>query len=191
MQTLGLAESTPRTESRWRALFWPTIRNDGDFDYITRQGFWVCFIVAVITFIISAFAISLAGAFEAVFFFLAALGIRQRSRIAAVAAFSAYLLGAVVLQRYTGAGFSILRIIFLALLFANIRGSWISARWERETHPAIAPIRLNETIADKIVDQLPAILWPKMRFVFYGLAGLEIALLLLSISEPWISIVAN
>jgi hypothetical protein len=30
-----------------------------------------------------------------------------------------------------------------------------------------------------------------MRFVFYGLAGLEIALLLLSISEPWISIVAN
>src|SRR5436190_23029878 len=105
MQTLGLADSTPRTESRWRALLWPTIGNDGDFDYVTAQGLWICFVVAGFTLVFSALGgFPGAGAFEAMFFFLAGLGVRQRSRIAALAAFSAYLLNAVVLQRSTGNG---------------------------------------------------------------------------------------
>lgn len=56
MQTLGLSDSTPRTESRWRALLWPTIRNEGDFDYITAQGLWICFVVAALTVVFSALA---------------------------------------------------------------------------------------------------------------------------------------
>ena len=124
MQTLGLSESTPRTESRWRALLWPTIRNEGDFDYVTAQGFWICLVVAAFTIVFSAIAGSPAmGTFEGTFFFLAGVGVRQRSRVAALAAFSTYLLSALVLQRYTGNGFGVVRIIFLALLFANIRGT--------------------------------------------------------------------
>ena len=184
MQTLGLSESTPRTESRWRALFWPTIRNEGDLDYVTRQGLWICFIVAALTVVMSAFAgAPVAGAFEGAFFILAGLGVRQRNRVAGVAAFSAYLLSALVLQRYTGNGFGIVRIIFLALLFANIRGNWLSARWETDPEES-APIRLNQTLGDKLADQLPILLWPKVRFVFYVLAGLEIAILLLSLFGP-------
>src|SRR5580700_3870017 len=106
MQTLGLSDSTPRTESRWRALLWPTIRNEGDFDYITAQGLWICFIIAAVTVVFTTIAGSpLTGAFDATFFFLAGIGVRQRSRVAAIAAFSSYLLGAIVLQRYTGNGF--------------------------------------------------------------------------------------
>jgi hypothetical protein len=103
MQTLGLSESTPRTESRWRALFWPTIRNEGDFDYITQQGFWICFLVAAVSLVFSLFNGSfLLQLFESLFFFLAGVGVRQRSRVAGIAAFSAYLLSALVVQRYTG-----------------------------------------------------------------------------------------
>ena len=49
MQQLGLSDSTPRTESRFRNLFWPTIRNDGDLDYLTEQGFWICTVVSAVT----------------------------------------------------------------------------------------------------------------------------------------------
>jgi len=77
MQTLGLSDSTPRTESRWRALLWPTIRNEGDFDYITTQGFWVCLIVAAVTLAVNPFNGSLVwGVFESVFFFFAGVGVR-------------------------------------------------------------------------------------------------------------------
>jgi hypothetical protein len=130
MQTLGLSESTPRTESRWRALLWPTIRNDGDFDYITRQGMWICLIVGAFSVVSSGLSgFPTVAALEGTFFFLAGLGVRQRSRVAAVAAFAAYLLRTLVAQRYTGNGFGIGPIICLALLFANIRGNWLSARW--------------------------------------------------------------
>jgi hypothetical protein len=185
MQTLGLSDSTPRTESRWRALLWPTIRNDGDFDYITRQGFWICCLVAAVTIGFGAFAGSIfGGAFEGVFFFLAGIGVRERSRVAAIAAFSAYLLSTLVAQRNTGGGFGFVRIVFLALLFANIRGNWLSARWTKEFQDGIVPMRLKQTIGDKFADQLPTFLWPKARFVFYMLAGLEIASLLFLLFRP-------
>ena len=165
-------------------MLWPTIRNEGDFDSITAQGLWICFIVAALTAVFSAFAGSPGmGAFEGTFFFFAGLGVRQRSRVAAITAFSAYLLSALVLQRYTGNGFGIVRIIFLALLFANIRGNWLSARWAIDQQ-ATPPLRLNQTLGDKLSDQLPMFLWPKVRFLFYALAGLEIALLLLSLFAP-------
>lgn len=89
-----------------------------------------------------------------------------------------------MLQRYTGNGFGIVRIIFLALLFANIRGNWLSARWAIDQPPSVAPARLNQTIGDKLSDQLPMFLWPKVRVAFYLLASLEISLLLLSLFVP-------
>lgn len=175
MQTLGLSDSTPRTESRWRALLWPTIRNEVDLDYVTRQGFWICTFVAVVTFVLGAFAGSPGGAaFDATFFFLAGLGIRERSRMAGVSAFLVYLLGTLALQRNPMGAFGIARFIFLALLFANIRGTWLAAKWEQD--PAAPPpsLRLSQTLGDKLSDRFPTLLWPKVRYVFYLLACLEI-----------------
>ena len=115
MQTLGLSDSTPRTEGRLKALLWPVIRNDADFNYVTEQGFWVCVTVAVLTLVVSVFKRSfLAGSFDAAFYFLAGLGVRQRSKVAAFSAFSAYLLGSFELQRLTGNGFGFPRIVLLA-----------------------------------------------------------------------------
>jgi hypothetical protein len=76
------------------------------------------------------------------------------------------------------------RIIFLALLFANIRGNWLAARWVTDPQSALPPSRLNQTLSDKLSDQLPMFLWPKARFFFYVLASVEIGLLLLSLFAP-------
>jgi hypothetical protein len=185
MQTLGLSDSTPRTEGRLKALLWPTIRNDGDFDYVTEQGFWVCFIVAVSTFAFSIFTRSFfLGGFEASFYFLAGVGVRQRNKLAAISAFVAYFLGGLVIQRYTSNGFGIGRIIFLALLLSNIRGIWLSARWKKAVDPLQEPIRLKETMFDKLSDQLPSLIWPKAKWVFAFVAVTEIALMLIPLTMP-------
>jgi hypothetical protein len=49
METLNLSESTPRSESRLKALFWPTIQTGTDVDYLGSQGYWVCTLVAVVS----------------------------------------------------------------------------------------------------------------------------------------------
>lgn len=132
MQTLGLSDSTPRTESRLKSLFWPTIKNDGDLDYLTEQAFWICAIVAAVSEGFSALGgHPFLGLLDSVFFFLGGVGMRMRSRAAAVLAFGVYLLSGIVLQITVGQGFNIIRMIFLALLLANIRGMWLSASWSK------------------------------------------------------------
>jgi hypothetical protein len=182
MQTLGLSDSTPRQEGRLKSLFWPTIENEGDVDYLTQQGFWICFLVALITLVAESISGNvLAGGFESIFYFLSGIGIRERSRFAAVSAFSAYLLGALVLQRYTGQGFGVVRLIFLALLLANIRGMFLSARWPTDLHSLP---RLNVTLGDKLSDSMPTFLWPKTKYVLYVFAAIEIAMLVMSLFAP-------
>ena len=110
-------------------------------------------------------------------------GSAPRRGMKAVGAFAAYLLSAMVLQVQTHQGFSIVRLIFLALLLANVRGIWMAASWQpSEEDPA--PMKLNANWRDKLADQWPAAIWPWGRFVFYVLAAVEIGLLLLS----WISL---
>jgi hypothetical protein len=172
MQTLGLSDSAPRTEGRLKSLLWPTIRNDVDLETVTSQGFWICFLVAALTLAVSVVVgQALLGAFEAAFFFLGGIGVRQRSRVAAVCVFGVYLLGSLI------AGIGVVRIVFLALLLANVRGVWVSYRWERSAAEP-PPVRLGQTLADKLSDLLPRFLWPKIRVLFYVLAALEIAALL-------------
>jgi hypothetical protein len=105
-------------------LLWPTIQNETDFDYVTRQGFWICALVAAMTLLVNILAGSaISGFLESLFFFLAGVGVRERSRIAAISAFSAYFLSALVMQRFTHHGFGIIRIIFLAMLFAKFEAT--------------------------------------------------------------------
>jgi hypothetical protein len=167
MQTLGLSDSTPRTEGRLKALFWPTIRNEFDVDYITRQGFWLCLIIATLTLILGLFTgPKWAAVAEFLFFFLGGVGIRQRSRFAAMAVFLVYLLST--------PNFGIVRIIFLGLLLANVRGIWLSARWSSSGVDPL-PESLSPTFTSKLAEALPPFLWPKTRILFYLFAALEFA----------------
>ena len=56
MQTLGLSDSTTRSESRLKSLFWPSIQSGADVDYLAVQGFWVCTIVGLMSFVFLAFS---------------------------------------------------------------------------------------------------------------------------------------
>ncbi len=96
----------------------------------------------------------------------------MRSVLAAASAFSVYLLGSFV------AGFGGVRLVFIALLLANLRGTWLSARW-RSSQTEPPPVPLSETLADKLSDRFPISIWPVGRFFYYGLAALEIVFIVI------------
>lgn len=193
MQRLGLSDSTPRTEGRLKSLFWPSVRSETDLEYVTEQGFWICSIVSAMSLSLLVQTGSGLGrffvAFEIAFFFLGGIGVRQRSRFAAVAVFGAYLCvkllqlamaGPYLVNQVAALGSGgIIGVIILALLLANIRGIWQAAKWQpAEGEPPL--IRLNETFKDKFADQMPQFVWPKVRILFYVLAGFEFLILLLA-----------
>ena len=89
METLGLSGSTPRTEGRLKSLFWPSIQNGTDVDYLGVQGYWVCTIVGVSSLVFNALSgQTIAGIFVLLYYYLGGVGVRERSRYAAVAAVS-------------------------------------------------------------------------------------------------------
>jgi hypothetical protein len=176
VQTLGLAESTPRTENRLKSLFWPSIQTATDVDYLGVQGFWVCFLVASISLVILTInGHPIAGIFVFLFNFLSAIGVRERSRYASAMALAVY-----VLDAFT-TGINVVRIIFTAILISNVRATWIAAHWKPESEEAVLPPRLNETIGDKLSDGLPAWLWPKARVLYYIYSAALFAIMFLGL----------
>ena len=162
MQTLGLSESTPRTEGRLKSLFWPDIQNSSDVDYLGTQGFWVCVAVAVISFVVSAFVGQIwSGTMMLLFYYFSGVGVRERSRFAAVIVLAAYVPEIVI------AGPSVIRVAIAAVLFSNLRATWIAAQWSANSPEADWPSRLDETWGDKFSDKLPVWLWPKVRLIYY------------------------
>jgi hypothetical protein len=162
METLGLSGSTPRTEGRLKSLFWPSIQNGTDVDYLGVQGYWVCAIVGVSSLVFNALSgQTIAGIFVLLYYYLGGVGVRERSRYAAIAVFVFY----VVDMLFSGVG--VLKVLFAALLLSNLRATWIASGWQSESEEAALPPRLNETWGDKFADQLPMWLWPKVRVFYY------------------------
>jgi hypothetical protein len=162
MQTLGLSDSEPRTEGRLKSLLWPSIANGADVDYLGAQGYWVCTVIAVLSFIVSTVSGGpIIGVLLLLFFYLGGIGVRERSRYAALIVLVLYVVDTLL----TGLG--VVRIIIGALLLSNLRATWIAAQWKPEAEEAILPPRLGETWSDKFADQLPAWLWPKLRIAYY------------------------
>lgn len=186
MQTLGLADSTPRSEGRLKSLFWPSVQNAWDVDYLGQQGFWICFVVAVMSLgggLIGGHLIL--GSLTGLFFFLSGVGIRERSVMAGAAAFFYYTLDFAVSIIMLMPGNPMIRTVICILLFSNLRGTWIASRWKQpdaSSPPDEMPMRFNDTWRDKLVDQMPARLWPKVRFVYYAFAVVFLALTLVGVS---------
>ena len=59
----------------------------------------------------------------------------------------------------------------------------LSARWAKDQQ-ATPSIRLNQTPGDKLCNQLPTLLWPRIPFLFYMFARIEVALLLVALFAP-------
>jgi|SRR5271165_4589213 len=170
MQTLGISDSSPRTDSRLKSLFWPSIQSGADVDYLAVQGYWVCTLVAALScaFLFVAHQPIIAVA-VLLFFHLGGVGVREHSRYAATIVFVFYAidtlgsLGVLV----ASPGMIVLRVIITALLLSNLRASWIAANWQLGSEQAALPPRFGDTWKDKFADQWPAWAWPKLRVVYY------------------------
>ena len=177
MQTLGLSDSTPRTEGRLKRLFWPSIQSSSDLDYLGAQGYWVCAAIAVLSFVVLTIAgQAVVGAFVLLFYYLSGVGVRERSRYAAGCVFFVYL-GDML---FTGP--SILKVLLAALLLSNFRATWIAARWKPDSDEAVLPPRWADTWSDKFADRLPMWLWPKVRILYYILSVCYLILFALVLS---------
>ena len=134
METLGLSDSSARTESRLRSLFWPSIQSGADVDYLGSQGYWVCTIVGVIALLLCLFTGQpIIGILISLFFYLGGVGVRERSAYAAAVVLLMYLMETLV------SGLGVVRLLIGALLISNLRATWIASRWKPDSEEAVMP----------------------------------------------------
>ena len=177
MQTLGLSDTTPHSENRLKSLLWPSIQSGADVDYLGAQGYWICSILAVFSFIFSiATNHPVIGFLALLFYYLGGVGVRERSILAATIVFIFYVVNLLA------SGPSIIGIVFAALLLANLRATSLASGWKPDSEEAALPPRLNETWGDKFADQLPAWLWPKIRIPYYIFSLIFMLLVALGLS---------
>ncbi|HEV2490125.1 MAG TPA: hypothetical protein VGT03_09980 [Candidatus Acidoferrales bacterium] len=163
METLGLSNASLKSEGRLKSLFWPSVRTSNDVDYLGSQGFWVCLILAVLSFVFAIFtAHPVAGAFIMLFYYLGGVGVREHSRYAAAVVLVMY-----IADSLTSFGNPVLRLLIAALLLSNLRATWIASRWKPESNEAVPAPRFDETWTDKFADKFPMWLWPKLRIPYY------------------------
>jgi hypothetical protein len=108
----------------------------------------------------------------AVFFlyYIGGVGVRERS------SFAAAIVLVAMLVEIVASGPSVLRVILAALLLSNLRAAWIADGWKPDSEEAVLPPRMNETFGDKLMDQLPKWLWPKIRIPYFIFALVFLAL---------------
>lgn len=171
MQTLGLSDSTPRTDGRLKSLFWPSIKTSSDVDYLGSQGLWVCSAIGVLSFVVLALTGKIIlGLFILLLYYLSGVGVREGSRYAAGWAFATYF-GDMIIT-----GPHIVKILLSALLLSNLRATWIASRWKPDSPESAPPPRWSETWTDKFADIWPTWLWPRLRILYYVLSAAYLGL---------------
>lgn len=172
MQTLGLSDSTPHSESRIKSLFWPSIQSGADVDYLAVQGFWVCTIVGVMSLVFSAFFSRdlITGLVLLLLFHLGGVGVREHNPFAAAVMLAYYLidfLSSFLFVFLNSPAVGVIKIIVIALLLSNLRATWIAGNWKPDSEEAALPPRTGDTFFDKFSDQWPAFIWPKVKWLYY------------------------
>jgi hypothetical protein len=171
MQTLGLSDSTTRTESRLKSLFWPSIQSGADVDYLAVQGFWVCTIVGAMSLVfLTMSGQPVTGILVFLLFHFGGIGVREHNPFAAAIVLIYYVidfLASAVLVAVNSPGIGVVKIIITALLVSNLRATWIASGWKPDSEEAALPPRFGDTFFDKFADKWPAWIWPKIKWVYY------------------------
>jgi hypothetical protein len=163
MQTLGLSDSTTRSESRLKSLFWPSIQSGADVDYLAVQGFWVCTIVGAVSCAVLAVGAQqpISAVVVLLLFYLGGVGVREHSPFAAAIMLLYFAVDTIA------SGVGVVRIITTALLLSNLRATWIADNWKPGSEEAALPPRMGDTFSDKFSDIWPAFIWPKVKWLYY------------------------
>ena len=170
MQTLGLSDSTPRSEGRLKSLFWPSIKSGADVDYLAVQGFWVCTIVGLMSFVFLVLGGQpITGLFVLILFHLGGVGVREHNPYAAAVMLIYYVIDFLASIAFitNSPGIGVVRVIITALLLSNLRATWIASGWKPDSEEAALPPRFGDTFFDKFADKWPAFIWPKVKIVYY------------------------
>lgn len=182
MQTLGLSGESKRSDGRLKSIFWPTVENAWDVNYLGEQGFWILIAVAVFELAITMLSrnpiLLISGIVTFFVYVMGAMGVREANWPAAAMVFSVYfagMLGALAMGRLPG----VLTVIILGVLLSNVRAAFLASEWKPVDENEDRPTRFNETIADKLSDQMPAKLWPVVQIPFFALASILLLLELL------------
>jgi hypothetical protein len=166
MQTLGLSSVTKRSDGRLKSLLWPTVENAWDVDYLGQQGMWICTLVAATSIVQSILTgnplIIGIGVLLALFYLIGGMGVRQGNWPAAAMVLATYALG-IVVQAARLQFPNIFRIAIVLVLLSNLRATFLASEWRPAAEGEDRPIRFNETLADKFVDQMPAKLCLRCR----------------------------
>jgi hypothetical protein len=182
MQTLGLSGESQRSDGRLKSIFWPTVQNAWDVDSLGRQGFWICLIIAGFQLVVSLLTrnpIMIAtGTMTALAFLVGGMGVRQSNWPAAAMVFALFFVG-LLYGMASGQFPGFLTIIAAAILLSNVRAAFLASEWKPTGEDDDKPMRFNETLGDKLADQMPAKAWPVMQIPFFALAAV---LLLLSLA---------
>jgi hypothetical protein len=185
MQTLDLSGESRKTDNWLKSLFWPSVENAWDVDYLGQQGFWVCFVIGMLNFGLLAFmafempVISIRivlfaiGILAFFVYWVGGMGVREHSFTAALAVFITYVIGVLAQASLPG----IIPIMIGAVLLSNGRATFLASRWNPSSEDENRPMRFNETLRDKLVDQIPPKAWPILKFPFYFAACLMLLLL--------------
>jgi|SRR5579872_4100781 len=180
MQTLGLSDSTTRTESRLKSLFWPSIQSGADVDYLAVQGFWVCTIVGAMSMAFLVFNRQpITGLLIFLLFHFGGIGVREHNPFAAAITLIYYLvdfLASFIVLLLNSPGIGVVKVIVTALLLSNLRATWIAGNWKPDSEEAALPPRLGDTFFDKFADKWPAFIWPKVKIVYYIFSFLMLTL---------------
>jgi len=186
MQTLNLSGSEKKSDGRLKSLFWPTVENAWDVDYLGQQGFWICLSIGVFSLVLIAIAASevpnaagrvgvlILGVLIFFVYLVGGMGVRESSWPAAAMIFTIYVIN--LLGSGTPPG--ILSLIIGAVLLSNVRAAFIASRWKPLAEGEDRPMRFNETFRDKLVDQLPPKAWPILKIPFFIAASLIMVFLL-------------
>jgi hypothetical protein len=170
MQTLDLSGTSPKSENRLKSLFWPTIHSASDVDYLGSQGFWICALVAVFSFVVSVMVGSpIAGFFTLLYFYLGGVGVREKDIFAAIVVFIMYLAETILAP-------GTVKFFGCVLLLSNVRATFIASFWDPGLAEAEAPVRFDETWGDKLADKWPAWMWPRIKYGYYVFASLFLLL---------------
>jgi hypothetical protein len=178
MQNLGISDRPQSQDNILKRLFWPSDSPE-EMDALGQQGMWVCLVAAL-----SAFVTTLLtghwvlALLVGIVFFLGGIGIREHSFAASILLAVTYLLDRIA-ALFLGMPPGFLGVFLGVLLIANVRGTYLAARWQKKLPSEDLPTRWNETWRDKLVDQLPALLWPNTKIIFFVLSGVYLLLTVL------------
>jgi hypothetical protein len=188
MQTLGLSGESRRSDGRLKSIFWPTVENAWDVNYLGQQGFWICVVVAAFQLAIAVLSATFAGnplvtaiyVVAALVFLLGGMGVREASWPAAALVFGIFFTGllyTMAMGRLPG----IIEVIFAGILLSNVRAAFLASEWRPAGEGEDRPTRFDESLTDKIVDQLPAKVWPRFQPLFFAVGAAVLAFELIGV----------